>query len=563
MPSLRTNLSIQSSLILDSEFLFREAVVWANSEQDKGQIYTKPEVVKFMVTAIGLNSSEDFKSARILEPSCGEGDFVVEIVDRLINQQSRRIPAKQLANKLLAVDLVKSSVDIARNKVASQLNKRGYNEKDISYLLDSWFRVSDFLLENLDSSFTHIIGNPPYVRVENVPKYLLSEYRRRFITMTDRADLYVAFFEKCLCSLSDGGRLSFICTDRWTKNIYGRSLREFISEKFNLELYIDLYGVEAFESKVMTYPAITQIQNSSQAETIIKDKTDFTEKEAERVISAIEGSRTNLRKGHIVDGGGPWLHAESKIVSVIQKLEKCYPAIEGAGCKVFIGAATGSNKAYIVDADIRSTLELDRTLPTITAKELKSGSIEWNENYLINTYDDNGVIDLKEYPKLENHLMRYKEQLCGRHVAKKDQGKWFKTIDRVYAERAKKEKLLIPDIGNEPIVLYDSGKYHPNNSIYYICSDEWDLHALRVVLLSNITKMFISTYSTRIAKGYLRYQAQHLRKLRIPHWEDIDSNLRNKLSNAGKKNSTDDFDSLTGEMYNLSKSELATVRKMN
>jgi len=546
----------------EKKFLAPEIAAWEQSESGKGQIYTRPEVVEFMLTAIGLNSCDDFRNARILEPSCGEGEFVVAIVDRLINLPQKRPTVNQIAHKLLAVDLVASSLVIAKKKVETLLEARGYSIIEITSLLDQWFLLSDFLLADIAPNFTYVIGNPPYVRVENIPKSLLSQYRRQFSTMTDRADLYIPFYEKCLSLLKDGGRLSFICTDRWTKNTYGKSLRRLINDTYGLELFIDLYGVDAFDKNVMTYPAITQIIKGKCEQTVLKHEITFSSEEANEVLSAIKGEETRLQvRKAIVNGNKPWLLGSSDQITLIHKLEKRFPLLEETGCKVFIGAATGSNKVYIVDSTcVGSEIEKERLLPVITANELKGDSIAWCKNYLINTYDENGVINLYDYPKLSRYLNSHKEELCKRHVAKKDSTKWFKTIDRVYEERAKMEKLLIPDISSSnPIILYDSGEYYPNNSIYYICSEKWNLRALRVVFLSRITKLFISTYSTKIAKGYLRFQAQHLRKLRLPHWDSINPCLQQRLIQAEKNNNTDSFTELTCEVYQLTKKEKSIV----
>lgn len=113
------------------------------------------------------------------------------------------------------------------------------------------------------------------------------------------------------------------------------------------------------------------------------------------------------------------------------------------------------------------------------------------------------------------------------------------------------EKLLIPDISDRLIVLYDKGDYHPTNSIYYVCSNKWNLYALRTVLLSEFTKLFIEAYSTKIAKGYLRFQAQHLRKLRLPTWNTIDAQLQLDMIKAGQSNDTNKHTSLTSKMYGL------------
>jgi len=554
---------MQNVLQREENVLMKEVALWEHSEADKGQIYTRAEVVDFMLDCIGLNDEAELENIRILEPSCGEGEFVVEIAKRLINLPKDRPTAEQLKEKVLAVDLVGASVDIAKSKVKAQLVKNGYCEEEINEILENWFRATDFLLEETTANFTHVIGNPPYVRVEAIPKKLLAEYRKKFSTMTDRADLYVPFFEKSLSLLREGGKLSFICTDRWTKNMYGRALRKFISEGYSLQLFIDLYGVDAFEREVMTYPAITQIVKVKSDQTILMHQVSFTAKESNEVLKAINGALSNVQiRKDVVNGDTPWLLGTADQIALVRKLENDHPTLEEVGCKVFIGAATGANKIYIVDPK-EVEIEKSRLLPVITANELKTGKIKWRGKYMINTYNQDGVINLGEFPKLESYLKKYKEQLCKRHVAKKDGIKWFKTIDRVYESRAKKEKLLIPDISNNPIVIYDSGKYQPNNSIYYICSDDWDLQALKVILLSNVTKMFISIYSTKIAKGYLRFQAQHLRKLRLPAWNSIDEDLKNRMIGAGTTNDLAKYSKLACEMYGLSDKEKMIVGGVN
>lgn len=546
---------MQNAFKFEESQLMEEVSRWEHSVADKGQIYTRPKVVDFMLTAIGLKDDEDLKSVRILEPSCGEGEFVIAIAERLVKRTKCKPTINQLMGKVLAIDLVGASLEIAKSKVRELLVNNGYAAKDIKKLLEDWFLTTDFLLKDITPNFTHVIGNPPYVRVENIPKGLLDEYRRRFSTMTDRADLYVPFFEKSLSLLVDGGKLSFICTDRWIKNTYGQSLRQLISDNYSLELFIDLYGIDVFERDVMTYPAITQITKANNDQTALMHETSFSPEEADEILKAISGKTSSVpvRKG-IVNGSKPWLLSSLDKIALIHKLERQYPTLEETGCKVFIGAATGSNKIFIIDNEIVD-IEKSRLLPVITANELKAGSIQWRGKYLLNTYDENGVVNLDDYPKLASYLNSHKDELCKRHVAKKDSARWFKTIDRVYEERSKLEKLLIPDISSEPVVIYDKGAYHPNNSIYYICSSDWNLHALRVVLLSNVTKIFISTYSTKIAKGYLRFQAQHLRKLRLPIWSSVDNELKARMIEAGLSNDIACFTALTCEMYGLNNKE--------
>ena len=82
-------------------------------------------------------------------------------------------------------------------------------------------------------------------------------------------------------------------------------------------------------------------------------------------------------------------------------------------------------------------------------------------------------------------------------------------------------------------------------------SQTWDLNALKAILLSNITTLFISEYSTKMQGGCLRFQAQHLRKLRLPLWTDINENTKKQLIIAGKKADIEACNILASKIYSL------------
>ena len=552
--------SIQDLFESEENELSTELARWEKSDESKGQIYTRPEIVAFMLTAIGLHGVNLVnENIRVLEPSCGEGEFVIELVKRLVVAPQKAPSVELLKDKILCIDLVLESINITKSKVREILKNRGYKETEIEELLNSWFQHGDFLLLDLKEDFTHVVGNPPYVRVENIPKKLLKLYRDMYATMHERADLYIPFFEKSLLSLKPGGRHAFICTDRWVKNSYGSLLRKLVSDNFTLDLYIDLYGRDAFEKSVMTYPAITIISKKNGFESVVLHDIDPSEELAKSIYLDIKGSSSSFpKRKDIVDGSKPWLFGSSDQIELVSRIESEFRLIEEVDCKVYIGAATGANKVYIVNPN-KVELEEDRLVPVITASELRSGEANWKGKYIINTYDSNGVVDIRNFPKLGDYLLKNSELLKKRHVAKNDKEKWFKTIDRVYPERQKAEKLLIPDISSKPKVIYDSGKFYPNNSIYYITSNSWNLHALKAVLLSRITKLFISLYSTKISGGYLRFQAQHLRKIRLPNWNDVDENLKLELIDAGLNNYENDYTRLACMVYGLSVREIEVI----
>jgi hypothetical protein len=148
---------------------------------------------------------------------------------------------------------------ITRAAVIERLNQEDIKEESAVALADRWLVQGDFLLAPLEGKFDFVVGNPPYVRQELIPAPLLAEYRGRYQTMYDRADIYIPFIERSLSVLANGGNLGFICADRWMKNRYGGPLRNLVAEQFHMKIYVDMVDTQAFHSDVVAYPAITII----------------------------------------------------------------------------------------------------------------------------------------------------------------------------------------------------------------------------------------------------------------------------------------------------------------
>lgn len=232
---------------------------------DRGAIYTRSEIANFILDLVGYDTQAPLLLRRILEPAFGEGDFFINIVERLLSVAKKTpngLTFQSLSPTIRAFELHRPTYERTRDNVQTVLLEHGITAQLAARLLDVWLVQGDFLLETLDGRFTHIVGNPPYIRHDNIPAPLIREYRKRYSTIYDRADIYVPFIERSLELLTRGGQLGFICSDRWMKNKYGKKLRKFVSSDFCLKVYVDMVDTEAFHSKVSTYPAITVIERS-------------------------------------------------------------------------------------------------------------------------------------------------------------------------------------------------------------------------------------------------------------------------------------------------------------
>jgi len=529
---------------------------------ERGAVFTRPEVVDFILDLTGYLASNKLHERTLLEPSFGAGDFLLPAIKRLLQARDKALASGQdavdLSACIRAVELHRETFDQVREKVLKMLCHAGFAPADALELADTWLIHGDFLLAQLPNSFDFVVGNPPYVRQELIPAVLLREYRRRFLTLYDRADLYIPFIERSLRLLATGGKLGLICADRWMKNRYGGPLRALVASRFHLRAYIDMTDTQAFHSDVIAYPAITLIVNEPSGPTCVAAQPEI-EKEALKTLAlaltSSESSDLVRQLSDVVCGEEPWvLHASEK-TDLIRRMEAAFPTLEEAGCKVGIGVATGADKVYIgkmEDLDV----EDDRKIPLVMTRDIVTGRVDWRGYGVINPFTDEGpLVDLAKYPRLKRYLEASKSDIVGRHVAQKSPANWYRTIDRITPSLAKRPKLLIPDIKGDAQVVFEQGLFYPHHNLYFVVSQSWDLRALQAVLLSRLTRLFIATYSTKMRGGFLRFQAQYLRRIRLPLWESVDKPLRERLVQAATELDFVACDNAVAELYSLTKQE--------
>ena len=538
------------------------------SNEERGAIFTKREVVDFILDLAGYTSDRPLFEYRLLEPSFGDGDFLLPAIDRLLEsckQHRIAIEAALLENAICGVELHSLSCAGTREKVIERLTTHGMPLAQSQKLAAAWLRQGDFLLEELPTGFDFAVGNPPYVRQELIPDALIAEYRLRYRTVFDRADLYIPFIERCLTQLNEGGHLGFICADRWMKNRYGGPLRKMVADNFHLKIYVDMYDTDAFHSAVIAYPAITVIAREKGTKTRIAHRPAINAASLSKLESALLAQGKPPQESGVTELPGvaadadPWILESFDQLAVVRRLEAEFPTLEEAGCKVGIGVATGADKQFIGPFD-ELDVEPDRKLPLVMTRDILSGEVAWRGLGVINPFsDEGGLVDLAQLPRLKAYLEARKKTIAGRHIATKMPANWYRTIDRIYPALATKPKLLIPDIKGEAHIVFEDGRLYPHHNLYYITAEEWNLKALQAVLLSGIARLFVSIYSTKMRGGYLRFQAQYLRRIRVPFWNQVPEQLKNELIDAAERKDMAACNMAMFRLYGLTAKERAAI----
>ena len=523
-----------------------EQLASAGGIEERGAVNTKREVADFILDLCGYTANQPLYALRLLEPSFGQGDFLIPAVKRLLQAwQSAGAPGDPLVTLgpcIRAVELHRHTHEQTFAAVAQLLTDSGLPASAALALADHWLMCGDFLLADLPDNFDVVVGNPPYVRQELIPPVLLAEYRTRYNSVYDRADLYIPFIERSLRALNTGGVLGFICADRWMKNRYGGPLRAMVAKDFHLRVFVDMTNAPAFHSDVSAYPAVTVIGREKPGITRTASNPEISAQALshlanELLASTIEPTSPNVREMVSVTAGAePWILDSSAQMDVLRRLERDFPMLEEVGCKIGIGVATGADKAFIGPYH-ELDVEDDRKQPLVMTRDIQSGRVVWRGFGVVNPFKDgpgSGLVNLAEYPRLKRYLEARKDSITQRHVARKSPASWYRTIDRITESLTHEPKLLIPDIKGEAQIVYDEGKFYPHHNLYFVTSASWDLQTLQAVLLSNAARLFVASYSTKMRGGYLRFQAQYLRRIRLPQWEQVPELLREELRTAAQ-----------------------------
>jgi hypothetical protein len=526
------------------------------SGETHGVVLTKPHIVEFILDLAGYTSDLDLGSLTLLEPSCGHGAFLIPAVSRLLAAAARTgRPVAELERAVLAFDIEREHVERTKDALLAVLRQHKIGRSVAKRLVDAWVREGDFLLARIDRVFDFVVGNPPYIRIEQIPAALQAEYRIRYRSIYDRADLYVAFIERGLSLLSPTGLLSFICADRWVSNKYGAPLRELISTRYRLRCYVDLHKASPFESDVIAYPSIFVLGRGGIEPVSVVSLETASAAECAAIAAALAVQGTAPEGTSIAtydawfQGDEPWVLSSPAHLRALRALEAKFAPLE-ATARVGIGVATGNDKIYIVKGNV--DIEKDRLVPLVMRDDVEHGRIKNAGRYVINTFGGDGrVVDLQDYPRLGAYLDEHAAGVKKRHVAQKNPGSWFRTIDRVYPELVLVPKLLIPDIAGSNEVALEEGHYHPHHNLYFVTSARWNMEVLGGLLSSRVALFFVWSYAVKMRGGYLRFQAQYLRRIRLPDPGAIPDRLAKAIGAAFRGRDFVRLDQLALEAYGL------------
>lgn len=436
-------------------------------------VYTKPEIVCRILDAIGWRANADLSQACLLEPAAGDGAFVVEAARRLISSCVRLgidLRAASLLRRIVAYELHEGEAEAARARVRSVLRSLGVHHRTAHACARAWIVTGDFLLVNLPAdSFTHTTGNPPYVRWSKIPPKLKAKYEALLSSDMTGGDLFLPFLDRALELLQPGGRIGFLCSDRWRFMGFAERFREKWLPSLNITSETTLSAPEAFVGDVDSYPTI---------------------------LIAVKRRKKKIEP----------------------RLKKRYrkKTLTELGCVVKVGPALGHAAAFVLEAD-EDDVEPELLKPWIEASDIKNGFIKRRGRRVVVMYDKNGkLINPKKYPLLMARLKRFRKQLKKRSIVQNG-AQWFRTIDRVVAADWRRPKLLIPELAKIPRVVIDRTGTIPSHGVYAIFAKDDDVEVLYEKLRDGKLAKALDGIAPKVKGEYVRCYRHFLLMVRLRH----------------------------------------------
>lgn len=504
-----------------------------------GVVFTKDWVVDFVLDIAGYTSDQNLVSGCVVEPSCGDGAFLRRIVMRLCKSADLKgcLSASVLENCVRAYDLDADAVEKSRFAVREALFDWGFSESQAQGLANAWVSQGDFLLSDIPPA-RWVVGNPPYVRATLIPRKQRELYGQNLSSVTMGSDLYIGFFEKGLTALTDEGALCFICADRWLQNRYGSRLRTFVSRGYSLDAHVRMHDVDAFEDDVAAYPAVSLLRRGQGRPIRYVDcGPRFTTSNVLAVKTWLLGDDHALKTTDVSAGFLPPLSGSASIplasperFQVLGDLAGRHPTLEDAGVRLGIGVASGCDEVYVTEN--AGLVESDRMLPLFFMRDWRAGKRDANK-CLVNPWNDDGtLVDLDEYPRLKSYLVENEERLRRRRVARDHPDSWYRTLDKPNHSLMGREMLLFPDMAARSDPVYSDGSRYPHHNCYWMTSDEWDVHALGGLMMSDLVEAYVDAFGVKMRGSTLRFQAQYLRLVHIPRADEVDGETKRELAEA-------------------------------
>ena len=552
-----TNITIPKN-IYELERIF-ELLIPPTDKKINGAFYTPNLITNYMANELIFD-----KNVKLCDPSCGCGAFLIAAIEKIHKKYGKPV-SDIIAENIYGSDIAEYS--IRRCKVLLSLLAL-LNNQDKEILKFNLFTINSLSKDiNItykevinNGGFDIIIGNPPYVKYQDLSKELREDLIKDWETIkTGNYNLYFAFFELGMKLLKKDGVLGYIVPNNYFTSLSGINLRNYLQNNHYLKKIIDFTHIKVFD--VRTYTCITFLQkrtNSYFEYERIDDKNNLNYL-PELKFSKNYFENLNPKK---------WRLLKEEDINNIRKIENMPYKLKDL-VDIRVGIATCKDNIYFIDGTLtdgdyylkdynKQTYKIEKNITKKISKIsdfIDEKSFKNNMRRIIFPYKllNNKVIIIKEnelkikYPYCYKYLQAVKSELLNRDKGQVEYPTWY-AYARTQGLNFEGKKLLTPTFSDKPRFMYDNensslfcngyGLFEKNTIQKNLFGINIGLPVLQKILNSSIMDYYINRTSVSIEGGYPCYQKNFIELFGIPElsFEDIAF-----IENANNENEIEEF----------------------
>lgn len=407
--------------------------------------------------------------------------------------------------------------------------------------------------------FDAIVGNPPYIRIQNMVKYAPEEvgyYKSDFSPFTcgknNNFDKYYLFVERSLSLLNPSGRLGYIVPHKFFTIKAGVCLRKLIASNKYLSEIIH-FGVQQIFRGRRTYTCILILS---------KEMPDAFSVEHVRNVAMWKYKKAGLSQSHAATdiSGDSWVFVPPEVESLFDRLNDENPAKLNEVADIFVGVQTSADDIYIIHPTLENetyvrftdingksrVIEKAILRPSLLDVGLLPFGSPAPNTYMIFPYK---IVEKKaevytqaelssDFPLCWIYLSSFKKQLLDRSIMNYTEETWYRFgRSQSLTKFDGSPKLIWPVLSLEPRYAYDDENIimtGGGNGPYYAMRPKttgpFSLFYLQAIVSHPVIEAMIRARASKFQGGYASHGKQFIKDVPIRNVGFGDADEANKYN---------------------------------
>ena len=426
------------------------------------------------------------------------------------------------------------------------------------------------------NGFDIVIGNPPYIQLQNNGGELAKIYQSYgFKGFARTGDIYCLFYERGYQLLREGGHLCYITSNKWMRAGYGEKIRGFLAHSTNPILLVDFAGIKVFEGATVDTNILLFSREKNEGKTLSVSLTKDVQLGRGELCQYVQQHATPSA----FTSSESWVILSPIEQSIKRKIEAVGKPLKDWDIQINYGIKTGCNEAFIIDeakrAEILSNCQSDderkRTeaiiRPILRGRDIRRYDYVDSGKYLINTHNgvkEKGIppIDITDYPAIKEHLDSFGDVV----MLRSDQGDTpYNLRNCAYLEEFEKPKIMYPNMTKYMPFYFDIQGFYQNDKSFLITGRH--LSYLAAFLNSSLFKFCFTNSFPELQGG-----TRELRKIffdKIPvlpvddNTDELFEELLRSIQDFYSNEKALEIDRHIFDLYQLTPEEVALIGAVN